>query len=314
MPSVRETGLVTIATVRQPEETGAIEVLFNEHQRIFAIDAKGRARSALATELRSAMKKAYPIKVTLDSKRGLILRVSAPTKKELDEYVRGHILLEKPEKGHRIDVAAIDPTRFNLIDVGLRSPLFRRCTRTVPSYAKAKEIFDYCAAQACVPGPAPVPPCIPFQYVWDGCHARAHQMRKLINGKYHCCVEKVFSVANNGVDTLRVRANKVGGCCIGWWFHVAPLLRVRVKIRPCTFTLAMVIDPSMFDTPVLLSTWLAAQENATCGPNAHVSMYTIQPWTAYTPANFAATAFTTDPNYTATNTTLANYANLTTCP
>ena len=70
----------------------------------------------------------------------------------------------------------------------------------------------------------------------------------------------------------------------------------------------------MFDTPVLLSTWLAAQDDATCGPNANVSMYSIQPWTAYTPANHAATAFTTDPNYAATNATLAAYAGLTTCP
>lgn len=314
MPSSRETRLVTIATVRQPNEKSAIEVLFNEYQRIFAIDAKGRARTTAATELRSAMKSDAPIKATLDTKSGLILRVAEPSKKELDEYRRTRILLESPEKGYRIDVATIDPTRFNVIDVGLKIPIFRRCTKVVPSYAKAKQIFDYCAAQACVPGPAPVPPCIPFQYVRDGCHARAHQMRKLINGKFRVCVEKVFSVANSGGDTLRIRADKVGGCCVAWWFHVAPLLRVKVKIRNCTFTLAMVIDPSMFDKPVLLSTWLAAQENATCGSNAHVSMYTIQPWTAYTPANFAATAFTTDPNYTATNATLANYSTLTTCP
>jgi hypothetical protein len=76
----------------------------------------------------------------------------------------------------------------------------------------------------------------------------------------------------------------------------------------------MVIDPSMFDKPVLLSSWLMAQENTGCAPNANVSMYSIQPGSAYTPANFSGTAFSTDPSYTSTNATLIAYKNLTTCP
>jgi hypothetical protein len=78
--------------------------------------------------------------------------------------------------------------------------------------------------------------------------------------------------------------------------------------------LSLVIDPSMFDKPVLLSTWLAAQESTTCDPNANVSMYSIQPGSAYTPANYSGTAFTTDPSYTATDATLIAYKNLVTCP
>ena len=76
----------------------------------------------------------------------------------------------------------------------------------------------------------------------------------------------------------------------------------------------MVIDPSMFDRPVLLSTWLSAQENATCGPNANVSMYSIQPGSAYAPAGYSGTSFSTDPTYAATNGTLAGYHSLVTCP
>jgi hypothetical protein len=69
----------------------------------------------------------------------------------------------------------------------------------------------------------------------------------------------------------------------------------------------------MFDKPVLLSTWLGAQQQLACAGNAHVSMYSIQLSTAYTPANHAGTAFTTDPTYSATDATLIAYANLTTC-
>jgi hypothetical protein len=69
----------------------------------------------------------------------------------------------------------------------------------------------------------------------------------------------------------------------------------------------------MFDKPVLLTSWLAAQENKTCSANAHVSMYSIQPGSAYWPDNHAGTTFGTDPNYVQTNATLLAYQNLITC-
>lgn len=75
--------------------------------------------------------------------------------------------------------------------------------------------------------------------------------------------------------------------------------------------LAMVIDPGMFNGP--LSTWLSAQENTTYSPNANVSMYSIQPGSAYAPANYAETMFSTDASYTATDATLSSYSSLTTC-
>jgi hypothetical protein len=67
----------------------------------------------------------------------------------------------------------------------------------------------------------------------------------------------------------------------------------------------------MFDKPVLLSTWLAAQENTICHLHAHVTSYSIQPGSAYAPS-FGG-GFTTDPNYVNTEATLNNYANLSTC-
>lgn len=314
MPSARETGIVTVAAVRRPRGKESGEILFNEHQRVFTLVATGRAATVLTAELRRAARTRAPLKAVLDTRRGVIQRMDAPSAGELEEFRRTRTLLHRPERSLWVDVAAIDPSVFNIVDHHLRAHVFRLCTRIVPSYKKAKEIFDFCAAQSCHLGAPSVPPCIPFQYVHDGCHARAHQMRKIIDARFGYCVEKVFSFANQGFDRLRVRADKWGGCCVSWWFHVAPLLRVRLRLGRFSIVLALVIDPSMFDKPVLLSTWLTAQENATCGPNAKVSMYSIQPWTAYTPANYAGTAFTTDPTYAKTNQTLANYQNLVTCP
>jgi hypothetical protein len=144
-------------------------------------------------------------------------------------------------------------------------------------------------------------------------------MRWIITNRYKYCCEKVFSFANQDNDTLAVRADKWGGCCVTWWYHVAPLIRVRFKFPfwggKHSIVLAMVIDPGMFNKPVLLTTWLSAQENVPCSgsANANVSMYSIQPGTAYTPANYDGTAFATDPGYTATDATLNNYKNLVTC-
>jgi hypothetical protein len=139
-------------------------------------------------------------------------------------------------------------------------------------------------------------------------------MRKIIVERYGYCCEKVFSFANKNDDTLAVRADKWGGCCVTWWYHVAPLIRVRIKIGRIKFVLALVVDPSMFDKPVMLSTWLMAQATASCAPNANVSMYSIQPGSAYTPANYQGTSFNTDPTYSSTNSTLIDYKNFTTCP
>ncbi len=143
-------------------------------------------------------------------------------------------------------------------------------------------------------------------------------MRQIISDQQGYCCEKVFSFAIPYPNRLAVKANKWGGCCVTWWYHVAPLVRVRIKIKLLSFNLefvlAMVIDPGMFDKPVLLSSWLAAQEDLTCWPSAKVTTYSIQPGSAYTPANGMGTAFATDPNYAATHQTLSNYKNLTTCP
>ena len=314
MATPRETDLVTVAAVR----TGAkktVEYLFNERQQIFTLAENATADEGVARLLRTSAGKNRPVKVTLNPKRGTIERISEPREREADAFLRLRVPLEKPERIAAIEVAKIDPTKFNFVDLNLKWPVFRRCTKIVPSYAKAKEIFDFCAQLSCnLGGPYAVTPCIPFQYVIDGCYARAHQMRRIITTRYRYCCEKVFSFATANSDTLAVKADKWGGCCVFWWYHVAPLVRVRFALpglRKSNLALAMVIDPGMFDKPVLLSTWLAAQENKNCSANAHVTSYSIQPGSAYTPAGVGN--FSTDPNYVATENTLIAYASLTTC-
>jgi hypothetical protein len=308
MPSAKESGILTIATIRKI--AGKTQYLFSEKQAILTLAASAKVKRESASFLKRAWQKKLPIKAQIDTRAGVIHRISEPSPKELEEFHRNRILLENPEKTHRLTVSSPDPTVFNLANHHRSVRCFRLCTKIIPSYAKAKEIFDFCAKQTCsLGGPFNVSPCIPFQYVRDGCYARAHKMRWIITTKYRYCCEKVFSFAVYNNDTLAVQANKWGGCCVYWWYHVAPLVRVRLGRWGA---LLLVIDPGMFDKPVLLTTWLAAQENKHCSPNAHVSLYSIQPGSAYAPSG-GWTAFSTDPNYTATDATLIAYKNLVTC-
>jgi hypothetical protein len=321
LATAQETAVLTLAEIRPTRKPGLIYYLFHQRERIFTLpqSAKPNERTLrLSNLLDTAFENKQPVKATFDTKRGVIQRAVEPTNAELEEFARMRIPLEKPEKIVPIEVNKIDPTTFN-IEHYLRWPIFQLCTKVIPNYAKAKEIFDFCAGLSCnLPGPYAVTPCIPFQYVIDGCYARAHQMRRIITTRYGYCCEKVFSFGTNG-DTLAVQANKWGGCCVTWWYHVAPLVRVRVRIKGSpklgipglSLTLAMVIDPGMFDKPVLLSSWLAAQENQGCASNAHVTSYSIQPGSAYWPSYGGG--FDTDPNYTLTEQTLIAYSGLTTC-
>ena len=319
MADNRETDLVTVAAIRKGKNK-TTQYLLNERQRIFVLADKLAGSDGAGRLLARALEQRIPVKVTLDTKRPVIQRVIAPSQGELAAFAETRLPLPRAQtdRNATIDVSKIDPTRFNIVDAYLKWRCFRRCARVLPSYAKAKAIFDFCAQLSChLPGPYAVTPCIPFQYVRDGCYARAHQMRRIITARYGYCCEKVFSYAPCADDVLAVQANKWGGCCVQWWYHVAPLVRVRVRLRlprlPKNFSivLAMVIDPGMFDKPVLLSTWLAAQENTTCSPQAKVSAYSIQPGSAYTPGWNGP--YGTDPNYTATEATLLGYQNLTTC-
>ena len=315
MATARETDLVTVAAVRTSDKKAGVQYLFNERQQVFVLAEKAAADDRTARLLQEVADQPRPVRVTLDAKRGMITRVGEPRAREVEDFTRARVLIEKPEKIVALDVDKIDPTTFNFADLYLKWRVFRTCTKVVPSYARAKEIFDFCAQLSCnLPGPYAVNPCIPFQYVIDGCYARAHQMRRIITKRYGYCCEKVFSFATANNDTLAVKADKWGGCCVFWWYHVAPLIRVRLRLRGflnANLTLAMVIDPGMFNKPVLLSTWLAAQQNTMCSANAHVTSYSIQPGSAYAPAGIGN--FSTDPNYSATEATLIAYANLTTC-
>jgi hypothetical protein len=205
MAKEKDTGILTIAAVRKAKD--GEQILFNERQQIFSLSTKAKSAGEVSARLKDAIAKKQPVRAVLDPRKGVIEKIETPDAGEIEEFWKTRKLLEKPSRSVRIDVSTIDPTVFNVVDYKLKWPAFLLCKKTVPNYKKAKEIFDFCAEQSChLPGPYDIAPCIPFQYVRDGCYARAHKMRKTITEKYGYCCEKVFSFANQGNDRLAVRA------------------------------------------------------------------------------------------------------------
>ncbi len=290
----RNEELVTTVARINRLSNGDVEYNFNERQAIFTVTANDPLFSSIlsiATEAKAGKK---PVKLSLASFNTLADLVW-PTADETARYLEWYRNnIPNPEADRPIRISELDSAYFNL-EEWQKWKVFKLCFKTVPSFAAAQTIFNYCAAQGCYLGPTQEQPCIPFQYVKDGCFARAHKMRKIIEQKFGYCSEKVFSYGN-----LDVKADKWGGCCVGWWYHVAPLIRVKGRGGK---NYCYVIDPGMFNGPVLLSTWLAAQSNNTCDGTSSLTSYSIQPSSAYTPS------YTTDPTYTATNADLVYYNN-----
>lgn len=157
------------------------------------------------------------------------------------------------------------------------------------SMTRAQQVFDAMNATSCDPLTVP-PPCIPFLYPDDGCWARAHEMCRLMIAM-NLSPRKVWIRASAG-HWLHVDTRNNPACYVNWGWHVAPTLCVR---GPWFFMRQrMVIDPSLFTTPVSKATWKGVQGD----PNATL---TDSDASQYWPGGG------TDPQYTDTNLRLAFY-------
>jgi Glutaminase len=152
---------------------------------------------------------------------------------------------------------------------------------------RAQELFDAMAARTCDPLTVPIP-CIPFLYPDDGCWARAHEMSRLMI-LMGTTPNKVWIRAST---FLHVNTRNNPACYVDWGWHVAPTVCVRGSFP---FSQRMVIDPSLFTTPVTVPAWKNIQND----PGASL---TFTSWIQYWP-----TAGTTDPTFSDTNMRLAIY-------
>ena len=107
------------------------------------------------------------------------------------------------------------------------------------SYEYLEEIFQNLANQK----------HIPFRYPEDGCYARAHEM-SMIMEKQKLISGKVFIEGKLRVETTNSPLGHVE-----WWYHVAPI----IKVKKGKEELVYVIDPSIFNKPVPVEEWYKIQ-------------------------------------------------------
>jgi hypothetical protein len=149
------------------------------------------------------------------------------------------------------------------------------------SMNKAQQVFDAMNATSCNPLTVPAP-CIPFLYPDDGCWARAHEMCRLMIDK-RLSPKKVWIKG-----TLSVSTNNNPNCHVHWGWHVAPTLCVRR--RWFCRTQRMVIDPSLFTTPVSKATWKGVQGDTNASlTDSEASIYYL--WGNVTDPTYAQTDY-----------------------
>jgi hypothetical protein len=228
----------------------------------------------------------------------LIVAVKAPSEDEIKAF--------KEEKAQEQLAETVDaPTS------GSRATL----AGVVPDVATLNTIFTTLKNQGCLAaGPILYGQCVPYQYVADGCYARAHKMRQIIEDTYGYTSYKVFNFTDQCLavpGTLAVNATLWGNnCCVRWWYHVAPYVYVQEGANQ----VAYLLDPSMFDAPVSIPTWLAAQKNAACGyVNGTVHKQAYYNSSAYAPNGYNNTTCTitvsSSNTYNAANRTCKSYSN-----
>lgn len=312
-PANALTQVLTVANLRVLSN-GVNQVMFNENAQVLNV-----YDNAVFARLQAAFTAHSKVKVTFSPWQAQVINVTEPTSQEITKAAHGAAantagtVLTAAQLKSMNDNDINNSAKLGILDNQNAATSKQSLSSVIPSISEAEAIFNYIARQCCkLSGPYDVDYCISFQYCEDGCYARAQKMGYIFNTTYHYSLHKIFSFANQGNDELSVQAEKWGGCCINWWYHVAPLLNVQTT----TGIKAYVFDPAMFDQPVLLSVWLHAQENPACSGsyNPHVSMINVQPQASYSPSDYTGYNFDTDPYYASTDYTLSSYASLSTCP
>ncbi|MCX6316310.1 MAG: protein-glutamine glutaminase family protein [Bacteroidetes bacterium] len=297
--------LLSVANVYYTPDGRKADAWFYETPLVFEFSRKGEQASKNYEALLYAKENKLPVNVTI-----------RPHTEHTIDYIRP--ATEAQVKSFREDAAkrtaaetvpSPDDPNAPFISNGSSNSLVPPIP-VVPNFTVLNTIFNTIKSQCCRnPGPYFYGQCTPFQYVTDGCYARAHKMRQIIESFYGYASYKVFNFACNSSGTLSVQANLWGNnCCVNWWYHVASY----VYVQSGRLSVAYLLDPSMFDAPVPINTWVAAQKNIGCGYMGGSQYRLFTGSNAYAPFDINTTNCTisvyTDSTYGAADFTCSVYA------
>lgn len=105
-------------------------------------------------------------------------------------------------------------------------------------------------------------PQIPFDYPFDCCTARAHEMCRILRER-GVAARKIWNYGDGWtrkpkVATLIVETPNAPGGVARWTYHVAPVVAVK---RLSGAIVTMVLDPSIMPGPALTLEWRARQQD-----------------------------------------------------
>ncbi|MBV8325407.1 protein-glutamine glutaminase [Chryseobacterium sp.] len=173
-----------------------------------------------------------------------------------------------------------------------------RLASVIPDLATLNSLFAQIKNQSCGTSTASSP-CITFRYPVDGCYARAHKMRQILNNAGYEC-EKQFVYGNLRAST--------GTCCVSWVYHVAILVSFK---NASGVVEKRIIDPSLNSAgPITDTAWRSACTNSTCGSTS-VSSFVNTAGNVYYRSPSGSLLY--DNNLVNTNCTLTAFSSLSGC-
>lgn len=174
----------------------------------------------------------------------------------------------------------------------------KKIASVIPDLATLNSLFTQIKNQSCGTSTASSP-CITFRYPVDGCYARAHKMRQILNNAGYEC-EKQFVYGNLRAST--------GTCCVSWVYHVAILVSFK---NASGVVEKRIIDPSLNSTgPITDTAWRTACTNSTCGSTS-VSSFVNTAGNVYYRSPSGSLLY--DNNLVNTNCTLTAFSALSGC-
>lgn len=177
------------------------------------------------------------------------------------------------------------------IGSGDRTPEDPNALSYTMSYSKMLEIFNRIKFNS----------NIPFEYIGNGCMARAHEMARIINESGYKC-EKLFIFSEVRDGKLQAY-NGSGKCCATWRWHVA----VIVVYENYRSHVKAIFDPGIFNEPVSIETWKNACTNQQAqGSNcteikSQIQVEKYKPSEVYTTSMVGEAPDTYDYDYSETN-------------
>lgn len=229
---------------------------------------------AYISMISQAVKNESPVHIFLKANSNEIAKVESPTSEDI-RFFKSTFTKEVKEDG-----------------------VARRLASVIPDLATLNSLFTQIKNQSCGTSTASSP-CITFRYPVDGCYARAHKMRQILNNAGYEC-EKQFVYGNLRAST--------GTCCVSWVYHVAILVSFK---NASGVVEKRIIDPSLNSTgPITDTAWRAACTNSTCGSTS-VSSFANTAGNVYYRSTSGSLLY--DNNLVNTNCTLTAFSALSGC-